>query len=63
MDAFDIVVTVLRAILRDRQRLVLENLALRQRVGFLRRRWSLGDGGVHGRRALGGLHHVYSRAA
>ena len=37
MAAFDIVVTRLRAILRDRQRLVLENLALHQQAAVLRR--------------------------
>ena len=39
MDAFDILRTVLRAMLIDRQRLVLENLALRQQLAVLR--WSV----------------------
>jgi transposase InsO family protein len=37
MDAFDMLATVMRALLLDRQRLVLENLALRQQVAVLRR--------------------------
>jgi putative transposase len=37
MDAFNILAMVLRAVLIDRQRLVLENLALRQQVAVLRR--------------------------
>jgi hypothetical protein len=32
MDAFDILASLLRAVVLDRQRLVLENLALRQQV-------------------------------
>jgi hypothetical protein len=37
MDAFHILASVLRALLLDRQRLILENLALRQQVAVLRR--------------------------
>jgi transposase InsO family protein len=37
MDAFDMLASVLRAVVIDRQRLVLENLALRQQVAVLRR--------------------------
>jgi len=37
MDAFPILLSVLRAALADRQLLALENLALRQQVGVLRR--------------------------